>query len=295
MSAPQKNPRSSADDAHRDDTVLDWARSTGEADRLVADLEALVRRRRRSRVGLAAGVAVVLLSAAVWQPWRGILPRVDSVPEASLIVSRPAIRTLKDGSMVELRGEARIEVTFTGPLRRVVLHSGEAHFQVAKDPARPFVVVAGATEVRAVGTAFAVDFAAGAVEVVVTEGRVRIGSPAPGAATATLDAGNRAVVSDGTAPIVASLSPPQMQARLAWRVPRLEFSATPLASVLAMMNEHATRLRGPTLVLAEPALGELRVSGVLRADDPESLLRLLEGEFGLVSERTGGAIRLRRR
>jgi transmembrane sensor len=82
-----------------------------------------------------------------------------------------------------------------------------------------------------------------------------------------------------------------MGEHLAWRVPRLELSGTPLSKALPMFNEHGrVHLR-----LADPALGRLQLSGVLRADDTESLLRLLEGEFALTAERRGDELVLRSR
>ena len=57
---------------------------------------------------------------------------------------------LPAGSRAELRDDARLSTEFTAGVRRVVLDRGEAHFEVQKDPARPFVVVAGRLEVRAV-------------------------------------------------------------------------------------------------------------------------------------------------
>jgi ferric-dicitrate binding protein FerR (iron transport regulator) len=81
-----------------------------------------------------------------------------------------------------------------------------------------------------------------------------------------------------------------MQARLAWRVPRLKFAGTPLPEVVAMFNEHAVAGRDPRLVLAPEAPASAHVSGTLRADDVESLLRLLAGEFGIAAERRGGEI-----
>jgi ferric-dicitrate binding protein FerR (iron transport regulator) len=86
-----------------------------------------------------------------------------------------------------------------------------------------------------------------------------------------------------------------MQARLAWRVPRLKFAATPLAEVVAMFNAHAVAGRDSRLVLASDAPADARVSGMLRSDDVESLLRLLEAEFSISSEKRAGEIVLRRR
>jgi transmembrane sensor len=297
MTAPSHSPRPPRDDAHRGDTVLDWARATGEAERLIAGLEQLVRRRRRRRhAWLAGGTAVVLLGTALWRPWQGeATARTTAAAIPTVVVAQPSVRTLADGSVVEWTGPARWEVAFTAAQRRVVLRGGKAHFQVAKEASRPFVVAAGAAEVRAVGTGFAVDLGAAAVEVVVTEGSVTVSSPLPGGAPATLAVGRQAIVRPDAPPEVAVLTAGEMRRRLAWRVPRLEFAGTPLAEVVERCNEQARRTGGAVLVLAEPGLGALRISGVLRADDVDSLLRLLEGEFGIVAERASGETRLRRR
>lgn len=291
-----------------DDTVLDWARGAGAGDLLAGGLERYLRRRRRRRIALASTACTVLLVAsAMWLPFRKTIspaPASTAVANASATILRPEHRTLPDGSTVELNAGAEIEVTFVDSLRRVVLRKGEAHFQVTKDASRPFVVTAGAIEVRAVGTAFAVDLGASAVDVLVTEGRVAVNSTEPAAPTPPLpplDAGRRIVIDReiaiaGTAaPRVTELSAADMQARLAWRVPRLKFAATPLAQVVAMFNEHAVAGRDARVVLAPDTPANLRVSGTLRADDVESLLRLLAGEFGISAEPRAGEIVLRRR
>ena len=66
---------------------------------------------------------------------------------------------------------------------------------------------------------------------------------------------------------VTTVSATEMDEHLAWRVPRLEFAGTPLAQALPMFNQYG----GVRLTLADPALGRLQLSGVLRADDSESL------------------------
>ncbi|MGH7956064.1 MAG: iron-containing alcohol dehydrogenase, partial [Opitutaceae bacterium] len=76
------------------------------------------------------------------------------------------------GSVVELNVDADILVDFSPVRRAVRLVRGEAHFTVATDAARPFVVSAGGVEVRAVGTGFAVHFAPQEIAVLVTEGQV---------------------------------------------------------------------------------------------------------------------------
>ena len=79
---------------------------------------------------------------------------------------------LADGTILELNQGARIIVKLSDSFRRIWLHRGEAHFHVAKDVGRPFVVHAGGTEVIAIGTSFNVLFEDQVVQVIVTEGRV---------------------------------------------------------------------------------------------------------------------------
>ncbi|MBI4626528.1 MAG: FecR domain-containing protein [Verrucomicrobia bacterium] len=230
----------------------------------------------------------------------------------SAVVALPERQVLSDGSIVELRSGAQLEVAFTDLIRRVVLTRGEAHFQVVK-MAQPFVVAVGGVEVRAVGTAFSVQLGSAQVEVMVTEGSVAVvqgtgsndqgaeaagirteepGPPSsvlrPPSSALLVEAGNRVVVpTDATArssPEVVPVESAELAARLAWRVQRLEFSRTPLVEALAMMNQHAAPGKSVTVVLADPALGNVQVSGVLRADNIETLLHLLEDEHGIKAE-----------
>jgi transmembrane sensor len=208
--------------------------------------------------------------------------------------------------VVDLNAGARITVDFSASLRRIVLERGEAHFQVAKDHTRTFVVAVDGVEVRAVGTAFAVRRGDAAVDVLVTEGRVAIDQtganerpavaapsrPAGIAGTAQtialLDAGHRVTVplapapATGTVPVVQSVSAAETNQRLAWRVPRLEFSGTPLGEAIPLFNRHS-----PRQLVLDSALASLQVSGTLRADDTDSLLLLLKNEFGIEAEARG--------
>ncbi|MBI4626652.1 MAG: FecR domain-containing protein [Verrucomicrobia bacterium] len=56
------------------------------------------------------------------------------------------------------------------------LARGKAHFTVAKNPSRPFVVSAGGGDVQAVGTVFNIRLRSEAIEVFVTEGKVQVDS-----------------------------------------------------------------------------------------------------------------------
>ena len=274
----------------------------------------LRRQRRRRRIGAGAAALVVMaLSSLLW-PSR-VSPRLDNVAwrATTTVVRLPESRTLSDGSVVELKSGAVIAVDYSGPLRRVTLQKGEAHFQVAKDKARAFVVSAGGVEARAVGTAFSVDLGSKSVEVLVTEGRVAVShelaapkpadpsddSPAASAGAPLkllVDAGRRVVVETNAAigpqPVVTDVALSELVERLAWRSARLEFTGTPLAEAVTLMNRSGGRVAGRpkiTLVIdpAAPGLAAEPVSGLFRADNAEAFVRMLEISLGVQTERRG--------
>ncbi|MGH8186380.1 MAG: FecR family protein, partial [Steroidobacteraceae bacterium] len=140
---------------------------------------------------------------------------------------------LRDGSVIQLNTDTRVRVALGSDRRKVHLLRGEASFDVAHDPQRPFEVIAGETIVRAVGTAFTVRLRAlDAVEVVVIEGSVTLQTNEARAAEANLAAatppllaaGERAVAGPtGTGP-VEHIAAPEVARRLAWQVGELDFS-----------------------------------------------------------------------
>jgi transmembrane sensor len=204
---------------------------------------------------------------------------------------------LADGSMLELNHSSSARVRFSDGERRVELESGEAHFEVAHDTARPFVVQAAGVAVRAVGTAFNVRHVPGAVEVTVTEGRVAIGGPAAadGAAPLTLAAQERMVIPVVAAslvavpPVVERLAAAEVRTVLAWQRRVTDFSDTPLAEVVARFNRHHSL----QLVVDDPALGARRIGGLFALDDVEAFVRLLERDGIIRAEREGGIVYLR--
>ena len=255
------------------------------------------RRRRRvfafTTIGLAAAAALVF----ALRPFRKITDPV-AASVANAVVLRPEHQTLPDGSVIELNAGAEIQFAFSPTRRSVRLARGEAHFAVAKDPRRPFVVSVGEIEVRAVGTEFLVRLEPQGVDVLVTEGRVAIVSTVSptvateGPATATpepllVPAGTRVAVpvhgAAAIAPRIEDVGSEAIHSALAWRGPRFEFTGTPLAQAVALFNRHSA----VQVVLGDLALANLRVSGIYLADNPEGFARLIESTLGLRAERHG--------
>jgi transmembrane sensor len=199
---------------------------------------------------------------------------------------------LPDQSVVELNANTELRVQFSERRRDVSLSRGEAHFTVAKNPARPFLVSAGHVTVRAVGTAFNVRHAVRAVDVLVTEGRVEVSNLATTtAATAgaqtpmLLGAGQRALVANdaagGVAPMITSVDSVAMREALVWQNAPLIWLDAPLSEVVKQFNQR-NRVQ---LSIEDADLGQRAVGGTIRADQVETFVRLLEESRDIAVER----------
>lgn len=203
---------------------------------------------------------------------------------------------LPDGTVVELNGDSRIELAYTPTERRVQLVAGEAHFIVVKNPERPFLVSAGRVAVRAVGTAFNVKLAAEKIEVLVTEGKVKLERPEAAGEAGPVSAaepsapalvqGQRAVISRAAAAAaddaveVAAVDRAVIEAELGWQSTRLVFNNTPLDEVVAGFN----RYNSHRLTLGDPKLRERALTGVFRSDNLEGFVRLLRASVDVKAE-----------
>jgi transmembrane sensor len=247
------------------------------------------------RVRGPALAAAACLAIGLW--WRGATVRPEpaarvAAADAARLPAPCEQRVLPDGTVVDLNRGAEIAVEFTEGERRVRLVRGEAHFRVAKNPARPFVVAAGAAEAWAVGTAFNVRLDAAAAEVLVTAGLVRVGRVADARAPVLLAPAQLAAVpAGGAGPAVASLTPAEVEGRLAWQPRLLEFDDAALGEIVAEFNR-----RNPVrLGIDDTALAAQRMTVTFRSDNVESFVRLLESAYGIrVRADADGTIRLSR-
>ena len=174
--------------------------------------------RPRKTVWIAVASAAFAAAAAIVLLLSPSAPPPALRPLSTALAAPCERRVLDDGSVIELNRGARITVDFSPGLRRVRLERGEAHFVVAKDAARPFVVEAAGVTARAVGTAFNVRLAATDVEIIVAEGRVAVGSE-----SAAAD------VSPAPTVVVTTASAEEIARALAWQAPLLRLGGATLA------------------------------------------------------------------
>ena len=219
---------------------------------------------------------------------------------AAFVIARPAAETtwatrtgehrdvtLADGSVVHLNTATRIAVALDGRQRKVRLESGEALFEVQPDAGRPFTVAAGDQTIEVVGTAFNVLRHDQTVSVTVSHGVVR--ATAAGAAPARLTAGNQYIRHENQ--IAYTVTMVDAGAATAWRDGRLAYDNAELSKVVSDLNRNFEK----PVVIADPAVGNLRFSGVLKLDEIDDVIRRLEGFLPIAAEPQGNGIVLRAR
>jgi len=202
---------------------------------------------------------------------------------------------LDDGTIIELNRGAEVSVQYSREKRLVFLHSGEAHFMVAKDSGRPFQVRAGDALVEATGTAFNVALASEGIEILVTEGRVLL-DPSPFHETdeelgalanvvQELVAGQYSMLMRSdvlTAPEISSASIDEIEERLAWKAEDLDFTATPLSSVADEFNRR-NRIK---IEIGDSEIRDLEITAKLRSNNLDGFVALLEVAMDVAADRS---------
>lgn len=218
---------------------------------------------RDRRFLIAGGVAASAAAAAlaVFGDWGRRASTYDTaVGEISRV-------SLPDGSTATLDTDSQIEVLLTKASRTVRVGRGRVWFEVAKNKDWPFVVEAGPTRVRAVGTAFAVVREQDGAEVVVTEGVVEAWPQASGKQAALrLARGARARVTSDRTILLNALSSADLDRALAWREGNIALEGETLAEASATFNRYNKR----KIIVDDPALGARRLVGYFRVQDPQS-------------------------
>ena len=220
----------------------------------------LLPRRRALQLGGAIAASLLVGVGATWQMLR-------SRGRFSTGKGETKVVALKDGSVVTLNTNSEILVNYTDAQRSVELVRGEALFDVAKNKARPFVVAAGDTSVRVVGTSFSVSrFDAAPIKVLVREGIVEVFKPgALNAAPVRITANTMAMAPADDAAIVAQAIPSaQLRRAMAWQAGQIAFEGQTLAQAAAEFSRYSDT----KIVIEDPALAREEIAGLFKATDP---------------------------
>jgi transmembrane sensor len=277
--------------------ALDGLAEAKRGERIATFTDAAKRAASRARhfwwFAVAATIAVVVAGA-------GWLQTGNEIQTLATAVGQHRNVTLVDGSIVTLNTNTILETVLTRSVRQLYLRKGEAHFQVAHDRSRPFLVHAGDAVVRAVGTEFEVRLHADQhVDVLVNEGRVEVQAagpvlpPDPGAhaqparvtTVRALSAGEQLSTASAAYAIVP-VSSEQLSSELAWRQGAIIFDGESLSSAVSEIE----RYTDARIVVSDAGVAALRVGGRFRTDDVQGFLDGLQAALPVTIRRTADGL-----
>jgi transmembrane sensor len=235
----------------------------------LADRVAVVPRPRESRLNPTLWGVGLMAVAAVAVTFAALHPKAES--KAVIYATAKGERrevVLPDGTRVALNADTRLAVAMQPGRRELTLASGEAAFQVAHDPKRPFVVRLGDRELRDVGTEFDAVRQGGLIRVTVREGMVAVFRPNAEQRSLSLGPGSRLEHREGS-PDMTVLAADADEA-FSWRSGRLIYRNRPLSEVVADLNRY-----GDAEIEAVGPAADLRFTGVLAIDRQAAMVRRL--------------------
>lgn len=248
---------------------------------------------------MSAAAMIVVGAAFALHHWRGGDVYETRIGELQSVM-------LNDGTRMSLNTETRLRVDLGTNQRSVTVQGGEAMFEVAKDPHRPFIVRVGDSEVVVVGTVFSVRLTGGggrgardALAVTLIEGEVTLraasGNAPHGIAPPQpmqMRAGDRvrlAKPSTASAAVVPQLDRPRIEQVVAWKRSEVVFEDVSLGEAVAEMNRYN---RTPIVLPADIAVSGLRVSGLYRTGDSSGFAHAVAALHGLAVHDRGGRLEL---
>ena len=266
-------------DPHRDHLLRDLSKPDGVGSRGAG-------RRRKPAWGFLAAsalaaslVGAVALTLLMWRPAPVSIPP-PALETYATLAGQPRTLHLPDGTRIDLDGATQITIAYAAGLRQITMSGGEADFDVAHDPRRPFVVQVGNAQARVLGTAFDIVRDQGLTRIGVLRGSVRFQVAQQ---AVDLRRGTGASYRDGTAAIrTYSVDPSVVDT---WRVGRFVYRDRPLGEVVADLNR---RFATP-IQLRGAGASELRFTGVLapasEAEAVGDLVQLLPLQVSRVGKR----------
>lgn len=222
------------------------------------------------------------------------LPETEALSSGPLTLIVPRGGTyrirLSDGSQVWLNADSRLTFSNTPKGKRTVELTGEAYFEVFKDPARPFLVQTSGQQIEVLGTHFNVNAYpdAQSTRTTLLEGAVRLSTPQRPDQFVHLRPQEEALLGAG-----GSFSRRRVNAAqaIAWQQGRFSYHKTPM---LAVMRELA-RWYNIEVQFENEGLKSVLLSGSLnRYENLSGILAALTFTSGLDFQSSGNLVTVRK-
>ncbi len=231
----------------------------------------------------AAFLVAILIAAGAWWKTHPRPPvQMTAIGEMRQVV-------LPEGSILTLNTDSKAMIAFDEDRRRVTLEKGEASFKVAHDARRPFVVEAGNTTIKAVGTAFDVRIARGGINIIVTEGVVDLQTGPTAASPPRRVTKNTAAQIPSNGPLTLSELPDHAAEKdLAWQSGLLVFEGESLATAAAEFSRYSPR----PIRISGSRLAARPIFGVFKTHDAAAFAKAAAATLGARVAESDTAIEL---
>ena len=248
------------------------ARISQEPAKIIRNIHPATRNFQRITGYVLKVAAVILIGLAVYQL---MVPRTTEKTFASgKAVSSPL--SLADGSTIYLNSSSTIKFPekFGGDHREVYFW-GEAFFEIAHDPARPFIIETGETRIKVLGTSFNIKAypETDRIEVVVNSGKVlfyHVDKNDHILGQVILLKGDKGIYYRKTGQIACLLNDEPNY--LSWKTGMLVFSETSLDKVLSAVGQKY----GVTFNLADKDLSQLKLTATFDNETLDAVLEVLQ-------------------
>jgi transmembrane sensor len=239
----------------------------------------------RTVVAMAASILFLMVAGmGVFQHYSTL----HTTQFATAIGQRKQIR-LPDGSRIELNTDSVIRVAFPNNRRVAFLDRGEAYFEIAHDPTRPFYVHSGDRQIEVLGTKFGVRRDPDKIVTSVVEGKVQFGRVVNGDVqdTLILTHGNM-VIAKGNQSLAIYDATDNVSNALGWTRGLLVFNRTTLGAAADEFNRYNRR----KLIFSDRDIAATEIGGTFRPENVDAFARLMAEAYGLKVEKGSSWIRL---
>jgi len=228
----------------------------------------------RAWKGTRAFAAVAAVAVIAWLAGPSVVLQLQADHVTGTAEQR--LVKLQDGSTIRLAPASAVTVTYTDRLRTVRLLAGEAFFEVAPNPAKPFRVAAKTATITVLGTGFDVRQGEDGTDVAVSHGKVQVVGAARDRSVKLTNGQWARIRTDGRL-TEGELSPASVGS---WTGDRLVAIDRPLSDVVSDVR----RYYDGTIIVTGRRLAGASVTGSYDMTDPAAAL------FNMVAPH-GGTVR----
>ncbi|WIO74356.1 FecR domain-containing protein [Porticoccaceae bacterium LTM1] len=260
-----------------------------------SDIQAILKRSAERKGARASHARYWIAAAAMLVLTVSALFFVGPVDEQNYNVDRYLTRVgeshsylLSDGSNLHLNTGTEVLVDINDSTRGLTLIRGEAFFEVAKDPARPFYVEVNGIRVSVLGTAFNVRRDKIGLSISVTDGEVAVhpsDDPVMTGSTLIQDEGDIVGSASGQYRLQAGWSAKfdekyqlstsfteNLASLTSWRTGVLSFEGATLLDVVKELNRYSPK----KILIEDPGIVDKKINAIIKTDSINEALKAIE-------------------